>query len=153
MPLHFSSAPEEEPFLFVDNFVDHTLLIFVNDPKQQNPCNFIILGSESRSDRWKPGLRGIKPADLTPVTATAIFPVEGSTQHLFRGLSPAEKIRYLKDAPGYHPLLSWYSEPDRLRLSKHSVPIYTINITATSVSSTALTQSTSVVRSVGNRKS
>jgi hypothetical protein len=101
----------------------------------------------------KAAIRSFSPTDLAPVTAAAVFPVELTGFGVFiAGLRRRKKI-----APQKMRLLAVILfSLGILGLTGCGCPptvfqTYTINITATSISSTAPTQSTSVLLSVGNQ--
>jgi sugar lactone lactonase YvrE len=101
----------------------------------------------------KPTSRNFGPADLAPITAAAVFPVELTGLGVFfagfrrRRKLGASKMRLLAVILFTLGILG---------LTGCGCPstvfqTYTINITATSVNSTAPSQSTSVILSVGNQ--
>jgi len=101
----------------------------------------------------KPALHNFNPADLAPITAAAVFPVELTGLGVFfASLRRRKKL-------GTHKmrlLAVILFSLGILGLTGCGCPstvfqTYTINITATSVSSTAPAQSTSVLLSVGNQ--
>jgi hypothetical protein len=101
----------------------------------------------------KPTFRNFNPADLAPITAAAVFPVELTGLGVFFvGLRRRKKLGTQK----IRLLAVILFSLGILGLTGCGCPstvfqTYTINITATSVSSTAPAQSTSVVLSVGNQ--
>jgi hypothetical protein len=101
----------------------------------------------------KPTFRNFNPADLAPITAAAVFPVElTGIGVFFVGLRRRKKLGTQK----MRLLAVILFSLGILGLTGCGCPstvfqTYTINITATSVSSTTPAQSTSVVLSVGNQ--
>jgi hypothetical protein len=101
----------------------------------------------------KPMPRSFTPADLAPITAAAVFPVELTGLGVFfAGLRRRKKLGTQK----MHLLAAILFSLAILGLTGCGCPstvfqTYTINITATSASFTAPTQSTSVLLSVGNQ--
>ena len=101
----------------------------------------------------KPALRNFNPADLAPITAAAVFPVELTGLGVFfAGLRRRKKLGTQK----MRLLAIILFSLGILGLTGCGCPstvfqTYTINITATSVSFTAPAQSTSVLLSVGNQ--
>jgi hypothetical protein len=98
-------------------------------------------------------LRNFTPADLTPITAAAVFPVELTGFGVFfAGLRRRKEL----GTPKMRLLTILLFSVGILGLTGCGCPStvfqnYTINITATSASSPALAQSTSVILSVGNQ--
>ena len=101
----------------------------------------------------EPALRTFTPADLAPITAATVFPVELTGLGVFfAGLRRRKKLGTQKMRLLAIVLFSL----GILGLAGCGCPstafqTYTINITATSSSSTAPPQSTSVILSVGNQ--
>jgi hypothetical protein len=101
----------------------------------------------------QPALRNFTPADLAPITAAAVFPVELTGLGVFfAGLRRRKKLGTQK----MRLLAIILFSLGILGLTGCGCPstvfqTYTINITATSVSFTAPAQSTSVLLSVGNQ--
>jgi MBG domain (YGX type)/Bacterial Ig-like domain (group 3)/NHL repeat len=101
----------------------------------------------------EPALRTLTPADLAPLTAAAVFPVELTGLGVFvAGLRRRKKL----GAQKMRLLAIVLFSLGILGLAGCGCPstafqTYTINITATSASSTAPPQSTSVILSVGNQ--
>ena len=101
----------------------------------------------------EPALRTFTPADLAPITAAAVFPVELTGLGVFfAGLRRRKKL----GAQKMRLLAVVLFSLGILGLTGCGCPstafqTYTINITATSASSTAPPQSTSVILSVGNQ--
>jgi hypothetical protein len=101
----------------------------------------------------RPALRNFNPVDLAPVTAAAVFPFElTGIGVFFAGLRRRKKLGTQK----MRLLAVILFSLGILGLTGCGCPsttfqTYTINITATSVSSTAPAQSTSVLLSVGNQ--
>jgi hypothetical protein len=101
----------------------------------------------------KPALRTFNPADLAPITAAAVFPVElTGIGVFFAGLRRRKKLGTQK----MRLLAIILFSLGILCLTGCGCPstvfkTYTINITATSVNATAPAQSTSVILSVGNQ--
>jgi hypothetical protein len=101
----------------------------------------------------KPAPRNFNPADLAPITAAAVFPVELTGLGVFfAGLRRRKKLGTQK----IRLLAVILFSLGILGLTGCGCPstvfqTYTINITATSVSFTAPAQSTSVLLSVGNQ--
>jgi sugar lactone lactonase YvrE len=101
----------------------------------------------------KPALRNFNPADLAPITAAAVFPVELTGLGVFfAGLRRRKKLGTQK----MRLLAIILFSLGILGLTGCGCPstvfqTYTINITATGVNATAPAQSTSVLLSVGNQ--
>jgi len=101
----------------------------------------------------KPALHNYNPVDFAPITAAAVFPVELSGLGVFfAGLRRRKKLGTQK----MRLLAVILFSLGILGLTGCGCPstvfqTYTITITATSVSSTAPVQSTSVILSVGNQ--
>jgi sugar lactone lactonase YvrE len=101
----------------------------------------------------KPALHNFNPADLAPITAAAVFPVELTGIGVFvTGLRRRKKLGTQK----MRLLAIILFSLGILGLTGCGCPstvfqTYTINITATSVTFTAPAQSTSVILSVGNQ--
>jgi len=101
----------------------------------------------------KPALRNFNPADLAPITAAAVFPVELTGLGVFfagfrrRKKLGTQKIRLLAVILFSLGILGLTG----CGCPSTAYQTYTINITGTSVSFTAPAQSTSVVLSVGNQ--
>ncbi|HWW98006.1 MAG TPA: MBG domain-containing protein [Edaphobacter sp.] len=100
-----------------------------------------------------PALRNFNPADLAPITAAAVFPVELTGLGVFfAGLRRRKKLGTQK----MRLLAIILFSLGILGLTGCGCPstvfqTYTINITATSANATAPAQSTSVLLSVGNQ--
>jgi hypothetical protein len=101
----------------------------------------------------RPVLHKFNPADLTPITAAAVFPLElTGIGVFFAGLRRRKKLGTQKMRLVAIILVSL----GILGLTGCGCPstvfnTYTINITATSVNFAAPAQSTSVILSVGNQ--
>jgi len=101
----------------------------------------------------KPALGNFNPADFAPITAAAVFPIELTGFGVFfAGLRGRKKLGTRQMRLLTVVLFSL----GILGLTGCGCPsttfqTYTINITATSISSTAPTQSTSVLLTVGNQ--
>ncbi len=101
----------------------------------------------------KPALQNFNPSDLAPITAAAVFPIELTGIGVFFAvLRRRKKLGTLK----MRLLAIILFSLGILGLTGCGCPntvfnTYTINITATSVNSTAPAQSTSVILSVGNQ--
>jgi hypothetical protein len=100
-----------------------------------------------------PAVRNFNPADLAPIAAAAVFPVELTGLGVFfAGFRRRKKL----GTQQMRLLAVILFSLGILGLTGCGCPstvfqTYTINITATSVSSTAPAQSTSVILSVGNQ--
>jgi hypothetical protein len=98
-------------------------------------------------------LHGFTPADLAPITAAAVFPVElTGIGVFFAGLRRRKKLGTQK----MHLLAVILFSLAMLGLTGCGCPstvfqTYTISITATSANLTAPSRSTSVLLSVGNQ--
>jgi sugar lactone lactonase YvrE len=105
------------------------------------------------AEMHNPTLRNFSPSDLAPITAAAVFPVELTGLGVFfAGFRRRRKL----GAPKMRLLAVILFTLGILGLTGCGCPstvfqTYTINITATSVNSTAPPQSTSVILSVGNQ--
>jgi sugar lactone lactonase YvrE len=120
----------------------------VADARLRKPA----LGNFNPAGKFNP-TGSFNPADFAPITAAAVFPVELTGLGVFfAGLRRRKK----PGAPKMRLLAVMLFSLGILGLAGCSCPsttfqTYTINITATSVSSTAPAQSTSVILSVGNQ--
>jgi hypothetical protein len=100
----------------------------------------------------KPPLRNFNPADIAPITAAAVFPFELTGIGVFfaglrRKKPGTQQMRLLAVILFSLGILGLAG----CGCPSTTFQTYTINITATSVSSTAPAQSTTVLLSVGNQ--